>query len=101
MVRSGLIVVIDNNAKIQLREVYEFIKKDSLQNAEKVTHKILLSIKALLKNPLHHPPDKYRLDDDESYRAYELYKYRITYHVSAHEIRVIRIRHTKMNPLLY
>lgn len=51
MVRSGPIVVIDNNAKLQLREVYEFIKKDSLQNAEKVTHKILLSIKALLKNP--------------------------------------------------
>ncbi|AXY76729.1 type II toxin-antitoxin system RelE/ParE family toxin [Paraflavitalea soli] len=101
MVKQALIVVIDNSAKRQLKEIYEYIKKDSLQNAEKVSHNILLSIKALLKNPLHHSPDKYRLNNDGSYRAYELYKYRITYHVSAQEIRVIRIRHTKMNPLLY
>lgn len=79
-----------------------YIRKDSLQNAEKVRIKILASIKELAKKPGHHDPDKYRIKNvGGSYRAYEIYKYRITYHESATEIRIIRIRHTKMNPLLY
>ncbi len=94
-------VVIDDAAKKSLQEAYLYIKKDSLQNTEKVKSEILASIRELLKNPERHAPDKYRLNNNGSYRAYEMYKYRITYHVSPTEIRVIRIRHTKMNPLEY
>lgn len=101
MVNKGWKVVIDNAAKKSLQEAYHYIKNDSLQNAEKVKAKILSSIKELIKNPERHAPDKYRLNNDGSYRAYEIYKYRITYHVSAEEIHVIRIRHTRMNPLEY
>lgn len=93
--------MIENEAKLQLRKAYIYIKKDSLQNAEKVKSKILASIKELIKNPEKHASDKYRLDKDLSFRAYEIYKYRVTYHVSADEIRIIGIRHTKMNPLEY
>lgn len=84
-----------------MRQAYEYIKIDSLQNAEMVREKILSSIKALIKNPERHSPDKYRLDKDDSYRAFEVYKYRITYYIDITEIHVIRIRHTKMNPLEY
>jgi plasmid stabilization system protein ParE len=101
MVSRKVKVIIDNEAKKSLREAYQYIKKDSLQNAEKVKAKILASIKELEKNPELHGPDKYRLKNNDSYRAYEIYKYRITYYFSADEIRVIRIRHTKMNPLEY
>jgi plasmid stabilization system protein ParE len=94
-------IIIDNEAKIALREVYNYIKKDSPQNAEKVKTEILESIKELLKNPEKYSPDKFRLDKNISYRAFEIYKYRITYHVSTDEIRIIRIRHTRMNPLEY
>lgn len=93
--------VIDNEAKSALRHLHNYIKKDSLQNADKVRKKILSSIKELTKNPEQHPPDKYRTNNDGSYRAYEIYKYRIAYHVSIHEIRILRIRHTKMNPTDY
>ena len=96
-----MVIRIDNEAKESLKEVYNFIKKDSLQNAENVRNKILASIKDLLNNPEKYPPDKYRFNNDPSYRAYEIYKYRISYHVSPQEIRVIRIRHTKMNPQEY
>ncbi|MES1223431.1 MAG: type II toxin-antitoxin system RelE/ParE family toxin [Bacteroidota bacterium] len=99
MVKRKLKVVIDNKAKKELREVYKYIKKDSLQNAEKVKIAVLSSIKDLIKNPEVHPPDKYRLDKDAYYRAYELYKLRITYHIGTEIISVLRIRHTKMNPL--
>lgn len=101
MVNKRHRVVIDNAAKKSLQEAYHYIKNDSLQNAEKVKAKLLASIKELIKNPQRHSPDKYRLNNDGSYRAYEIYKYRITYHVAGDEIHVIRIRHTKMNPLEY
>ena len=95
-------ILIDDEAKKSLHEAYLYIKKDSLQNAEKVKSKILATIRELAKNPFHHNPDKFRLkNEDGSYRAYEVYKYRITYHVADEEIGVIRIRHTKMNPLEY
>ena len=102
MVDKKLRVVIDEEVKRCLSEAYRYIREDSLQNAEKVRARILATIKELPKNPLHHAPDKYRMkNEDDAYRACEVYSYRITYHVSAGEIRVIRIRHTKMNPLEY
>jgi plasmid stabilization system protein ParE len=101
MVAGKLTVVIDNEAKQSLREAYEHIRQDSLQNAGKVKKAILSSIKEIIKNPERHAPDKYRIDKDTAYRAYEIYKYRISYHISTTEIRVIRIRHTKMNTLPY
>jgi plasmid stabilization system protein ParE len=67
----------------------------------RVRKTILESIKELIKNPEKYPSDKYRLDKNVSYRAFEIYSYRITYYVASDEIRIIRIRHTKMNPLIY
>ena len=101
MVNRNYKVVIDIDAKKSLREAYNFIKKDSPQNAEKVKQEILFSIKELANNPQKYPLDKYRIDNDASYRAFELHRYRISYVVSPTQIRVIRIRHTKMNPLDY
>lgn len=101
MVKTSLKVVIDDEVKQAFREAYNYIKKDSLQNAEKVKAKIFTSINTLPKNPERHPPDKYRLNNDGAYRAYEILKYRITYYIGVSVIRVIRIRHTKMNPLKY
>lgn len=101
MVTRNFKVVIDNVAKQQLKKAYNYIRKDSLQNAEKIKARILASIKELIKNPEKNAPDKYCIDNDKSYRAYEIYNYRITYHISDSEIRIVRVRHTKMNPLNY
>jgi len=45
MVKKSRKVIIDNEAKVQLRQAYNYINKGSLQNAEKVKSKILASIK--------------------------------------------------------
>ncbi len=94
-------VIIENAAKLQLREAYKYIRKHSYQNAENVKAKILQSIKTLASNPEKHPPDKYCTDKDEKFRAYEIYKFRITYYINTDRIIVVRIRNTKMNPLGY
>ncbi len=102
MVSPKLRVTIDNEARKSLQNAYSHIKKDSLQNAEKVREKILSAIKDLADNPYRHSPDKYRVNNENnSFRAFEIHKYRVAYYVSDKEVRVIRIRHTKMNPVGY
>ena len=98
MVKSKPKIVIDNLAKAQLKEAYSYIALDSPKSAEKVKAKILAAIKDLADHPERRPRDKYRLNKDGAYRAFELYKYRISYHVSQDQITVIMIRHTKMEP---
>jgi plasmid stabilization system protein ParE len=95
MVKIKPKIVIDNLAKAQLKGAYTYIKLDSPKNAEKVKAKILASIIELTDRPEKHPKDKYRLNNDGSYRAFEIYKYRVSYHVSQEQITVIMIRHTK------
>jgi plasmid stabilization system protein ParE len=94
-------IVIEHSAKLSLKKAYEFIRKDSNQNAEKVKDKILQSIKLLEINPERHAPDKFCIDNGGCFRAYEIFRYRITYHISISTITVIRIRHSKMNPIIY
>ncbi len=94
-------VIISYRAKGQLNKLYEYILKDSYQNAEMVRNKIVESIMSLSVKWEQHPPDKYRKIIDVKYRAYEILKYRITYHFIDNKILVTRIRHTKMNPLNY
>ena len=101
MVKAKPKIVIDNLAKAQLKEAYSYILLDSPKNAEKVRNKILAEIQELSEYPEKYPRDKYRLNNDGSYRAFEIYKYRVTYHISPLQITVIMIRHTKMQPRLH
>ena len=56
-------IEIEHAAKLQLKQAYEYIRKDSLQNAEKVREKILRNIKALALNPEQHPKDKFCINN--------------------------------------
>ncbi|MEI9944931.1 MAG: type II toxin-antitoxin system RelE/ParE family toxin [Chitinophagaceae bacterium] len=69
--------------------------------AEKFKKDIFFKIELLPKHPERHAPDKYKLKNDGSFRAFELHHYRISYKYSKKEIRILRVRHTKMNPENY
>ena len=56
---------------------------------------ILNEIDYLLKYPENYSPDKYKINNDNSFRAFELHHYRISYRYVKDEVRIIRIRHTK------
>ena len=88
-------------AQKQLAKVYEYILSDSYQNAEKVKEDILLSTRKLVVHPEMHPPDKYRRNNDGSFRAYELHRFRIAYRITDKAIIVVRVRHTSMEPKPY
>lgn len=66
----------------QLEKVYQYILLNSYQNAEKVKAAILDSTGKLPGHPEMHPPDKYRKNNDGSFRAYEIHRYRLSFVVS-------------------
>src|SRR5438132_1025195 len=94
-------VIWPARAQTQLQEVYEYLLKSSYQNAEKIKEGILASTRELATRPEIHPPDKYRRENDGSFRAYELHRYRIAYRVMEKQIIIVRVRHTSMEPLYY
>jgi plasmid stabilization system protein ParE len=85
----------------QLIKAIEYIEEESPQNAEKVKNNLLTEISKLKAHPEKFNPDKYHLNNDGSFRAFELYRYRVSYRYTKNEIRIIRIRHTKRNPKNY
>ncbi|WP_238386440.1 type II toxin-antitoxin system RelE/ParE family toxin [Chitinophaga rupis] len=85
----------------QFNAAIEYISEDSVQNAEKVRAEILERIGRLSGHPEIYPPDKYKLNNDGNYRAFECQRLRIAYYTGPHEIRILRIRHTYREPLTY
>ena len=88
-------------ALLQLKEAFDYIKKDSLQSAENVRNTIFSATDNLKYNPEIYPLDKYRKNNDGTFRAFEIYSYRIAYQITKSEIRILRVRHTKQEPLGY
>ncbi len=96
-----MVTVWSNSAKRQLQKAYEYIKLDSLQNAVNVRNEIISRSVELAANPEIFPADKYKQNNDGSYRAFELYSYRISYKIQEDQIRIVRLRHTSRSPKNY
>ncbi len=91
----------NRNALRQFEKAIAYIEDDSFTNADKFKRDILTKIDGLINHPQKYPPDKYKKNNDGSFRAFEIHTYRISYRFKKNDIRLIRIRHTKMNPLNY
>jgi plasmid stabilization system protein ParE len=91
----------NKNAVKQFSSAINYIEKDSILNAEKFKIEILGKIDSLINIPTKYLLDKYKRNNDGSFRAFELNSYRVSYRIKENEIRIIRIRHTSMNPAQY
>jgi plasmid stabilization system protein ParE len=94
-------VVWSKTAKTQLQKAFDYISQDSIQNAVKVKDAIIDLTIYLPKHPQKYPADKYKQNNDGSYRAFEVYHYRISYRLFKNDIQIVRLRHTSMSPLIY
>ncbi len=77
------------------------MKADSEITAEKFEKEIIKKLNELLIQPERYSPDKFKKNNNGSFRAFESFKYRVSYQYFSNQIRVIRLRHTRMNPLPY
>jgi plasmid stabilization system protein ParE len=94
-------VIWAKTALIAINKILDYISEDSPANAGKVATDIENVFKKIIDQPFVFPPDKYRKSKDNSYRAFELHKIRISYKVELDRILVVRCRHTKQRPLYY
>lgn len=85
----------------QFEAAVAYIALDSITNAEKVSEDILNDLDKSVKNPEFFPRDKYKQNNDCSYRAFEKHRYRIAYRFTGNVIRVLRVRHTSREPKLH
>ena len=98
MVKKPYQIVWTKRSLQQMKTAYEYISKDSPQNAIKVVEDIAAAVNKAITNPEFYGPDKYKINNDGSYRAFEKHRYRIVYRFIKNIIRVLRVRHTKMEP---
>lgn len=89
-------------AALYLEKAINFIRKDSDKNADIVAKAILNIIEKAAKFPEHFPPDKYKTNNTyHSFRAFEIYSFRVSYYYNDEILRIVRIRHTRQKPLTY
>jgi len=85
-----------------LAAIYEYLKTDNnLVYAKEVKDTILKTTTELLENPTLFKQDRFKTDNDGSFRAFEKFKYRIVYKITEEQIRIIRVRHTSREPIEY
>ncbi|MBL7748316.1 MAG: type II toxin-antitoxin system RelE/ParE family toxin [Chitinophagaceae bacterium] len=101
MVEKKYEVVWTKRSQLQMNGIFKQISKDSLQNAQKVLEDIITAVHKAERNPEFYHPDKYKENNDGSYRSFEKHRYRIAYRFSENTIRVLRVRHTSMEPKKY
>jgi len=94
-------IVWDKQALNYFRESIRYIRQDSPQNADKVKKEVLEKINELSGRPEIHNLDKYKLNNNGSYRAFELHRFRVSYLVKENQIIITRIRNTNQEPLDY
>ena len=85
----------------QFESAISYIALDSIINAEKVSKGIVKQLQKAAGNPEFFPPDKYKKNNNGSYRSFEKYHYRIAYRFTDNVIRVLRVRHTSREPKEY
>jgi len=94
-------IVWDDEAILSLRNAYQYISRDSPHQASLVREKLLEAVRKLSTFPKIHPPDRYKLNNDGNFRAFEKLSYRISYYVAEYEIFILRVRHVKQLPKEY
>ncbi len=89
-------IIWDNQAKADLRLIFEFVKLKSVQGARNVINDILSQSKNI------HFTEQYQVDEflGEPYRRKVVRDYKIIYKIhSKTEIRILQIFDTRQNPV--
>lgn len=84
-----------------MRKAFNYIALDSVQNAQLVKNTLINMTIDLAENPEKHSLDKFKKNNDGTWRVFEKYHYRISYHILKDQVRIVRMRHTSMSPLEY
>ena len=95
------IILWDDEAKLYFRQAIQYIKQESPQGADIVKKAIMENTAVLKVNAGIYEIDRFKIDNDGSYRSLTVFSYRITYKITESHILILRIRHTSQDPIIY
>lgn len=90
--------------KVALQQLFaqtDYIRIDSLKNANNVEDDILTIAALLVKNPEKFSIDLQKINNDGSLRYFEKHSLRIAFQIRKDEVVILRCRHAKMKPSNY
>ncbi len=91
-------VIWDLKAKMQLKEIFEYLKDNvSLETAEYVKNGIFDTTDSLKFFPEKCPPDKFLDDLPYRVRVAKKWSYRVAYEIRENEVRILLIYHSKQH----
>ena len=99
MVKKIYEVVWIPEALTALKDIFEFIKKDSPPAAIKVKQKIILKAKSLKKQPQLHSIEHYLALSKGDFRFVLVYSYKVIFEIAESRVVILDIFHTSRNPV--
>jgi plasmid stabilization system protein ParE len=97
----GISIRWNRRAEIQFEKAIAYAEENSPTNAEKIKFEILSKINSLSKYPEINTPDRFKSNNDGTFRAFKIHRYRIAYRFKDDRVRILHMRHTKMSPFYY
>ena len=96
-------IIWEVGALNNLKEILQYLSKQSVSAPKIVKAGVLNSIKTLERTPFIYEADKLRFPLNKNYRAIIVFSYRISYLVKpdSKEILILRLRHMSREPLGY
>lgn len=93
-------IIWSNSALNQLENIFFHIlkKTKSYSIASKVVEGIYNSVTLLKTDSEIYELDEMKISNNGSYRAYEIYNYRISYKIMSDSVNILRVRHTSRIP---
>ena len=99
----GKKIVWSPTSLLQLEEIHTTILEasKSLQSADRVVNDIMGSVAILSSQPEIYKLDGNKLNNDATYRSFEIRTYKVSYRVLPDTVRIIRVRYSKQEPRKY
>lgn len=94
-------LVWDIEASVHLEAIYLYLKEQAPTSAQKIINAIFSEIRKLPLPPEIYELDRFKLNNNGEFRAFEIYNYRIAYRVFDSEIRILRLRQSSREPKTY
>ena len=91
-------VIIPPAAKESLRDIIDYIKKDSPSAAIKVRKKLIAKAKSLGELPERFSSEPFLINKPGNYRSVTQWHYKIIYKVLDDEVLILRFMHTSRDP---
>lgn len=94
-------IIWSSDAEKQFFTVLEYLDQEAPHAINIVGGEIKEIINGLVTHFNHYPIDRFKINNDGSYRAALVYNYRISYKIEDSYIYILRIRHASREPLLF